>query len=326
MQSFQIKKNDSGQRLDKFLHKVCPSLPSSLLYKYIRKKRIKVNRHKPEISYRLEEGDIVDLYIADEFFSSATEAPSFLQATPAFSVVYEDENLLLADKPPGVAVHTDMHAKSNTLIEQIQCYLYQNGSYHPERELSFAPALCNRLDRGTGGIVIAAKNAEALREMNALIRHRAVTKQYLCAVVGNLSPAQGEFSDYLVKDGAKNRVSVVTEPIPGAKQSKTVYRTLCRENNLTLAEVDLLTGRSHQIRVQFAHAGYPLLGDDKYGNRRVNSRYDMHMQALYAYRLTFPFLPAGHIFHNLSERTLSAEEVPFCRFFSAYAGGDGHAR
>lgn len=325
MQSFQIQKNDSGQRLDKFLHKVCPTLPSSLLYKYIRKKRIKVNRHKPEISYRLEEGDIVDLYIADEFFAAAPETPSFLQATPSFSIIYEDENLLLADKPPGVAVHTDMHAKTNTLIEQIQHYLYQNGSYHPERELSFAPALCNRLDRGTGGIVIAAKNAEALREMNALIRRRAVTKQYLCAVVGKLSPDHGEFSDYLIKDGAKNRVSVVTEPIHGAKRSQTVYRTLCHENGLTLAEVDLLTGRSHQIRVQFAHAGYPLLGDDKYGDRRVNNRYEIHMQALYAYRFTFPTLSEDHVFHNLSGRTFTAAEVPFRRFFSAYAGGDSHA-
>lgn len=325
MQSFQIQKNDSGQRLDKFLQKLCPSLPTALLYKYIRKKRIKVNRHKPEISYRLLEGDVVDLYISDEFFESKREKPAFLQATPSFTVVYEDENLLLADKPPGVAVHTDIHATSNTLIEQIQHYLYQRGSYRPENELSFAPALCNRLDRGTGGIVIAAKNAAALREMNQLIRQRAIGKHYLCAVIGRPSPAQGTFSGYLRKDGAKNRVTVLREPAPGAKQSQTAYRTLCHENGLSLMEVTLLTGRSHQIRVQFAHAGYPLLGDDKYGDRQCNARHDMHMQALYSYRLSFPALPKDHIFHNLSEQSFTVPSVPFCRFFSQYAGGDTHA-
>lgn len=325
MQSFQIQKNDSGQRLDKFLSKLCPTLPTPLLYKYIRKKRIKVNRHKPEISYRLAEGDIVDLYINDEFFVSAQPHPSFMDATPSFSIVYEDEHLLLVDKPPGVAVHTDIHAKNNTLVEQVQQYLYQSGSYHPEQELSFAPALCNRLDRGTGGIVIAAKNAAALREMNALIRQRNIEKQYLCAVSGRPTPAQGILCHYLLKDHDKNRVTVLSEPAPGAKKSQTAYRTLCHENGLSLLEVTLLTGRSHQIRTQFAHVGCPLLGDDKYGDRRLNQRYELHMQALYAYRITFPSLPEGHLFHALSGRVFTVSSVPFCRLFSGYKGGTADA-
>lgn len=325
LQSFCIQKNDSGQRLDKFLSKLCPSLPAPLLYKYIRKKRIKVNRRKPEISYRLAEGDIVDLYIGDEFFTSAQKRPDFLSAVPSFSVVYEDENLLLVDKPPGVAVHTDIHAKSNTLVEQIQCYLYRNGSYRPDQELSFSPALCNRLDRGTGGIVIAAKNAAALREMNELIRQRNMDKQYLCAVSGKPVPPQGTLCNYLRKDGDKNRVTVLPEPAAGAKKAQTAYRTLFHENGLSLLEISLLTGRSHQIRAQFAHASTPLLGDDKYGDRLLNRRYDMHMQALYAYRLGFPVLPEEHFFHYLSGRIFSVSSVPFCRLFSGYKGGDIHA-
>ncbi len=325
LQSFCIQKNDSGQRLDKFLNKLCPSLPTSLLYKYIRKKRIKVNRRKPEISYRLAEGDIIDLYISDEFFTFAQKRPAFLDAVPSFSIVYEDENLLLADKPPGIAVHTDIHTKSNTLVEQIQCYLYENGSYHPEQELSFSPALCNRLDRGTGGIVIAAKNAVALREMNELIRQRNIGKQYLCAVSGKPTPAQGTLCNYLRKDGDKNRVTVLSEPVSGAKKAQTTYRTLFYENGLSLLDVTLLTGRSHQIRAQFAHAGTPLLGDDKYGDRLLNRRYDMHMQALYAYRLVFPSLPEEHFFHYLSEHVFSVSSVSFCRLFPGYKGGDIHA-
>lgn len=325
MQSFHIQKNDSGQRLDKFLNKLCPTLPTPLLYKYIRKKRVKVNRRKPEISYRLVEGDVVDLYINDEFFASAKTRPSFMDAIPSFSIVYEDENLLLVDKPPGVAVHSDIHTKSNTLVEQVQHYLYQTGCYRPEQELSFVPALCNRLDRGTGGIVIAAKNASALREMNELIRQRNIGKYYLCAVAGKPSPSAGKLCNYLHKDGDKNRVTVLSESIPGAKKAQTAYRTLSCNNGLSLLEVTLLTGRSHQIRAQFAHTGTPLLGDDKYGDRNLNRRYDMHMQALYAYRITFPALPEEHLFYNLSECTFSVSSVPFCSLFPSYKGGAVHA-
>ncbi len=326
LQSFQIQKNDSGQRLDRFIGKLCPTLPTPLLYKYIRKKRIKVNRRKPEVSYRLAEGDVVELYIHDDFFKKPAKSSIFLQAKPTFSIVYEDENLLLVDKPPGVAVQTDAQVKYDSLVDQIQLYLYQHGSYNPSQELSFSPAVCNRLDRGTGGIVIAAKTAEALRSMNALIRSRALCKQYLCAVCGKPPAMQGVLRCYLRKDAAHNRVTVLAQAQPNAKYSVTQYRVLCTEQGLSLVEATLQTGRSHQIRAQFSHAGFPLLGDDKYGNRALNQRYGMHSQALYAYRITFPELPDSHLFHGLSGRSFCVSSVPFCSLFSACKGGLPNAR
>lgn len=321
LQSFQIKKNDSGQRLDRFIGKLCPTLPTPLLYKYIRKKRIKVNRHRKDVSYRLTEGDIVELYINDNFFIKPEKTVRFLQAKPTFSIIYEDDNLLLVDKPPGVAVQTDSHVKYNSLVDQIQLYLYQKGSYNPSQELSFSPAVCNRLDRGTGGIVIAAKTAAALRVMNGLIRSQALCKQYLCAVSGKPPAIQGVLRGYLRKDPSYNRVTVLQDAQPNTKYSVTHYRVLYSAQPLSLVEATLQTGRSHQIRTQFAHAGFPLLGDDKYGNRSLNQRYGMHHQALYAYRITFPVLPESHLFHELSGRSFCVPSVPFCALFPGYKGG-----
>ena len=182
MQSIKIKKNDAGQRLDKFLSKAIPTLPMSLMYKYIRTKKIKVNRARTQQNYVLCEGDEILLFIREEFFASPEKDRGALyRITPKLDILYEDEHIMLLNKRPGVLVHEDTAAAENTLIMHVQAYLAQKGEYDPEEEQSFAPALCNRIDRNTGGIVIAAKTAAGLREMNEKIRLDELKKCYLCA-------------------------------------------------------------------------------------------------------------------------------------------------
>ena len=218
MKELTVGKNDAGQRLDRFVGKAVPLLPESLLQKYIRLKRIKLNGKGSKRDTRLNEGDVLSLYINDEFFEKPTERNSYLKVgAPRLGIVYEDENILLADKKPGVLCHSAGEWDYNTLIANIQAYAYQKGEWRPREENAFAPALCNRIDRNTGGIVIAAKNAEALRIINEKIKEREIEKYYLCVVRGRPKPAEGELRGYIFKDAAKNRVYVRRKPEPGAK-------------------------------------------------------------------------------------------------------------
>ena len=288
MKEIQIRKNDAGQRLDRFVGKAVPLLPESLLQKYIRLKRIKRNGKGAKRDVRLVEGDVLQLYINDEFFERPTEQNAWLKiATPRLDIVYEDENILLADKKPGVLCHSAGVWDYNTLIANIQAYMAQKGEWRPKEENSFAPALCNRIDRFTGGIVIAAKNEAALKEMDARIRSRQVEKFYLCAVAGRMVPPQGELKNYLLKEG--KRMRVLNREAPGAQAARTRYRTLATDGDLSLLECQLLTGRTHQIRAQFAAAGHPLIGDTQYGDPKINQAHASHFQQLYSYRIVFRF-------------------------------------
>ncbi len=311
MKKVVIKKNDSGQRLDKFLFKFFASIPASMVYKGIRKKRIKVNGKKSENGYMLREGDVLELYINDEFFE--TKKPSddaFRDIVPDVRVVYEDENILLADKRAGVSVHEDETEGKNTLINHIKAYLYQKGEYNPDEENSFAPALCNRIDRNTAGIVIAAKNAAALRIINEKIRCREIEKYYLCLVKGHLKQKEGTLKSYMVKNETQNRVYVHDRPVEGGKTAVTKYRVI-KENELTsLVEAELLTGRTHQIRAHFASIGHPLAGDGKYGTNEFNKKIGMKHQALYSYKLKFAFSDENELSY-LNGKSFQVENVPF---------------
>ena len=312
MKELLVKPNDAGQRLDRFVSKAVPLLPESLLQKYIRVKRIKVNGKGAKRDTRLNLGDTLQLYINDEFFEKPREENSYLKVgTPRLSIVYEDENLLLADKKPGVLCHSAGVWDYNTLIANIQAYLAQKGEWRPREENSFAPALCNRIDRNTGGIVIAAKNAEALRILNDKIRDREIEMFYLCAVRGRPRPAEGRLENYLFKDAKKNQVFVKDRPEPGAKTAVTEYRVLRSKGPLSLVECRLLTGRTHQIRVQMAQAGWPLLGDGKYGSERFNRDYEEKGQALYSYKLRFDFPTDAGILDYLRGREFTVEKVDF---------------
>ena len=319
MREFTIGRNDAGQRLDRFLAKVVPLLPASLAQKYIRIKRIKLNNARADRDTRLQEGDVLQLYINDEFFDKPREDNAYLTvATPKLNIVYEDEHVLLVDKRPGLAVHPHDGAEyGRTLIDHIQAYLYQTREWSPRGENAFTPALCNRIDRNTGGIVIAAKTAEALRVLNQKIKDREMDKRYLAIVEGVLKQPKGSLKGYLFKDAKKNKVFVTDKPQPGAKTCQTNYITLAKNQSLSLVECELITGRTHQIRAQFAHAGHPLLGDGKYG--KLNKKYDRNYQALYSYKLTFQFTTDAGSLAYLNGKSFSVKEVDFVKeYFPDY--------
>ena len=311
MKEFTITQNDAGQRLDRFLSKAIPLLPESLMQKYIRLKRIKLGGKRVERNTRLNAGDVLQLYINDEFFETPKAENAYLTVSaPKLNIVYEDENILLVDKKPGLAVHPHDGAEyGKTLIDHIQAYLYAKREWRPREENSFTPALCNRIDRNTGGIVIAAKNAEALRILNQKIKDREIDKRYLCIVHGTPKPPEGRLEGYLFKDAKENRVYITKKMQPGAKTAVTFYRTLQSRNGLSLVECELLTGRTHQIRAQMAAAGWPLLGDGKYG--RLDKRYDRKYQALYSYRLRFAFTTEAGILDYLNGKSFEVASVDF---------------
>ena len=308
-----IGSNDAGQRLDRFLAKAVPLLPASLAQKYIRIKRIKLNGGRAERDTRLQAGDLLHLYINDEFFDKPREDNAYLTvAAPRLNIVYEDAHILLVDKRPGLAVHPHDGAEyGRTLIDHIQAYLYQKREWNPRGENAFTPALCNRIDRNTGGIVIAAKTAEALRVMNQKIKDREMDKRYLAVVEGTPRPPKGSLKGYLFKDAKKNKVFVTNTPQPGSKTCQTNYITLASRQGLSLVECELITGRTHQIRAQFAHAGHPLLGDGKYG--KLDKRYDRNYQALYSYKLTFTFRTDAGSLQYLNGKSFRVTEVDFVK-------------
>lgn len=289
MRTITIMKNDSSQRLDKFLTKRFRTMPKSLMHKYIRTKYIKLNGKKTTPEVFLSEGDVLTLYIKDEFFENSKPQYEFMKASSKLDIVYEDENILLLNKKPGVIVHQDKNYDSDCMVNRVKRYLYEKGEYDPESDKAFSPALVNRIDRNTGGIIIGAKNAMALRVLNEIIRTRQVRKFYLCVVVGKLKKQSDTLKDYLTKNEKTNTVKVTKSQTKDSKEIITKYKVLSydKERDLSLCEVELLTGRTHQIRAHMAHIGHALLGDEKYGNKTINRRYHQSHQLLCSYKLMF---------------------------------------
>lgn len=313
MREITIGKNDAGQRADRFISKAVPKLPNGKMYKFLREKKIKLNGGRCEISTRLKEGDILQMYISDELFEGPAK-PDYSDVSGDISVVYEDENLLLVNKPSGLVVHEDDGNTRDTLINRIIRYMIVKGEYSPENEHSFAPALCNRLDRNTEGIVVCAKNAESLRVLNEDIRERRIKKQYLCVTVGCPREREGRIKTYLEKVESENTVYVRKQKTPNAKTAITDYKVLKTAGELSLCEVELITGRTHQIRVHMAYIGCPLLGDGKYGRNEVNKRYGIKSQALCAYKLGFDTDGAG-LLGYLSGKTFEVAKPDFIKRF-----------
>ena len=309
MRIITVGKNDAGQRLDKFLSKAVKGLPMSLMYKSIRTKKIKVNRKRTEQNYVLKVGDEIQLFIRDEFFDNPEKDDGALsRIVPKLNIVYEDQNVMLLNKRPGVLVHEDEDGGENTLIMHVKAYLYGKEEYDPQNEQSFAPALCNRIDRNTGGIVIAAKNAEALRVMNEKIKNGELRKHYLCLVHGVPPKRTDVLHAYLRKNSKDNLVQVRDGYFEGAKEIITGYTVLERRGEDSLLEVELFTGRTHQIRAQMSHIGCPLVGDGKYGVNRDDRAKGFKYQALYAYKLEFSRTDNNTSLSYLEGKTFSIDK------------------
>lgn len=323
-------------RLDKFIKKSVPLLPENLMYKYLRKKRIKVNGGRGNIAYRLREGDKVQLYINDEFFSSDIKN-LFLNARGPVNIIYEDDNIVLLNKKQGLLSHDGDDRKDSTanqidsgkgkqtginsyiaednLINRFKRYLFEKGEYNPEDEHQFVPALANRLDRNTCGIVIAAKNAESLRVLNEKIRLREIDKFYLCIVHGTPFPDSAILTAYLVKNSSENRVYISDIPVKDSLTIKTKYKVISSKKNYSLLEIELLTGRTHQIRAHMAHIGHPVLGDGKYGKNFADKKLGFKSQALCSYKLCFNFKSDAGCLNYLNGKSFSVNDVWFLKDF-----------
>lgn len=314
MRTITVNANDAGQRLDKFLTKLMPSMPKGMLYKLIRKKDIRLNGKRCQGSEMLSEGDELRIFAKEEFFA-VQENSTFRNASGTLSVVYEDDNILIACKPSGMYAHGG-EGGAVSLLDEIQKHLYLKGMYNPDAEQTFAPALCNRIDRNTEGLVIAAVNAAALRCMNEAIRERRVQKHYLAVTAAPLPKAADTCTAWLKKDAKTNKVTVLSEaPDKSFKCIRTRYTVLAQRGQRQLVDIELLTGRTHQIRAHLAHLGAPLLGDPKYGTQTAQEE----NQCLCAYSLHFTGL-SDTVISNLDGMTVRAPLPAFVRrYFPDYS-------
>lgn len=322
MKKFQAGPNELGMRLSRFVEHVTQDLPPSLMYKSFRNKRIKVNGKKAAPDYLIQKNDEIELYINDEFFEEA--APTLQvppEDLPPCDILFEDENIALLFKPRGLLCHKDEKKEAN-LLDAFTWYLTQSGHYTPQGENTFAPALCNRLDQGTEGIVIAAKNAQSLRDMNTIIRQDQLAKIYLCVCQGQ--PKPGLYTAWHDRDKIKKVVRVQAEAFAGSKQIITEIAQVENLGPISLCQIVLHTGRTHQIRAHLAFLGHPILGDKKYGDKAINQQHGLHTQLLCAWKIQFAgTLDAQSRLAYLSARSFEAEHSFLQDWIRAYKNRTG---
>ena len=313
MKSFLISKEESQMRLSRFIEKNAPSLSQSGMYKAIRTKHIKVNGKRTEASYKLQENDTVEIWLDDTIIGTPNTAsrPDFMNASKEISIIYEDENIAIVYKPSGLFSHPVKGQYSDTLISRYLRYLYEKHEFDPS--YSFTPALCNRLDRNTSGLVIIGKSLNSVSEINKMISERNIVKRYYAVTVGTCD-LNGIYKAYWKKDEAQNQVTIFDMEKPNTYEIITEFHTIKRNNGLSLIEAILHTGRTHQIRAHLSHLGFPVLGDPKYGISSVNKRYKQNHQLLISYAITFNSRD-NSTFSYLDGMTFSIPCDPFPDFF-----------
>lgn len=302
MKSITISSKDAGQRVDRFIMKTFDQLPKSLMFKEIRKKNIKVNKKRCAAEQILNEGDILELYLKDDALHIKEKHYDFLKASTDLDIIYEDNNIILLNKKVGILCHPDGKDYIDNLVARLKRYLYEKGEWSPDTS-SFTPSLANRIDRNTGGIVIGAKNSQALKIINDKIKSREIEKYYLTVVHGKMPKKSEILTAYLTKNEKKNTVNITDNQVPGSKQIITQYTVLDYYDDASLLEVKLLTGRTHQIRAHLAHIGHSLYGDGKYGIDKGRYR-----QALYSYKLKFSFKDENALSY-LNNKVFQAKDI-----------------
>lgn len=313
MKSIIVKQKQDGRRLDKVIREAFPNMPASALFKAFRKKDVKLNGRRVKEDHVVYDGDLVEVFITDDILEGVprTKAPPDASdpgiSTRGFSVVYEDNNLLILNKDQGIPVHPDRDQSANTLVDLATEYLTLKGEHNPGTG-SFQPALCHRLDRNTGGLIILAKNPVSLQFIIDKMKSHEIKKTYRCLVQGKMSKESALLTHFLHKDERKSRVFIRDTPSGDSQQVITKYKVLEYYSgmNISQLEVELVTGRTHQIRAHMAFLGHPVIGDGKYGTNGVNRPLGAKMQELWACKLTFNFPPKG-LLGYLSGRTFEIQ-------------------
>ena len=290
MKELIIDKNDSGQRLDRFLKKYLSKAPNSFIYKMIRKKNIKLNNKKASPETTIIEGDTIQLYLADETIEKFREQIKVEKSHTSLNIIYEDKNIIIINKPVGVLSHSANKDYGNNIVDSMIHYLCQKGEYNPRIEKTFTPAICNRLDRNTSGIIIGAKNYPSLKVINEAIKQRNINKYYKTIVEGVIKKDM-IVEGFLSKDGELNKVEITDRERDDSKRIFTGIKVLAISNQYSLLEIELITGRTHQIRAHLASLGHPVIGDVKYGNKNTNKyfkeKYNLQSQFLHGHRIAF---------------------------------------
>ncbi|AIV03716.1 pseudouridine synthase [Candidatus Malacoplasma girerdii] len=306
MKILKANHNDANLRIDKFVRKVLPNAKLSEIYKLLRTKKIKVNQHKVNPTYRINLNDEIVFYLDENHFTKQLKPKT---NAIDFKVVYEDNNLLIVFKPYGLVVHTDESGTTNTLINQVTNYLIDKNEFNPHEQNSFTPTLINRIDLNTAGLVIIAKNRMSSIILNEKMKTHEIRKFYLTKVYGIIDPKKATISAYLTRFNDKKNVLITPKIISkDSKQIITKYELKKHDHQTSLIEIELLTGRTHQIRAHMQYLGHPLVGEQKYSSAKFKKLSNYKHQRLIAYKIIFQFKSSANELEYLNNKEIKLSE------------------